>query len=67
MAQKDLQFGIGIPQVFFNGEIDSNLISNFVVRAEALGYHSPVGGRKSIWYRAFRRPNPFTDLCRRLN
>ncbi len=40
MTQKDLQFGIGIPQVFFDGEIDSNLISDFVVRAEALGYHS---------------------------
>ena len=40
MIQKNLQFGIGIPQVFFDGKIDSQLISEFITRAEALDYHS---------------------------
>ena len=40
MTQKNLKFGIGIPQVFFDGKIDSKLISRFITRAEALNYHS---------------------------
>ena len=34
------QFGIAIPQVSLTGEFDSSLISSFVARADALGYHS---------------------------
>ena len=37
---QDLKFGIAIPQVFPDGEIDPSLISGFVARAESLGYHS---------------------------
>ena len=32
--------GIGIPQHFFKGPVDAALIRRFVVKAEALGYHS---------------------------
>ena len=35
-----VQWGIGIPQHFFNGPVDVALIQRFVVKAEALGYHS---------------------------
>lgn len=35
-----VQWGIGIPQHFFKGPVDAALIRRFVVKAEALGYHS---------------------------
>ena len=41
MVKKDtLQFGIGIPQMFQKGEVDLSSITDFLSRAESLGYQS---------------------------
>ena len=35
-----MDFGIAIPQVFAEGDIDPSMISEYMVKAEALGFHS---------------------------
>ena len=39
-SKKELQFGAPIPQVFFDGKPDMELVKNTAQRAEELGFHS---------------------------
>ena len=40
IEQHAVPFGIAIPQVFYDGPVDMELVRDYVRRAEALGYHS---------------------------
>ena len=64
-VSQDLKFGIAIPQVFPDGEIDPSLISGFVARAESLGYHSCWAQEEAVPAGAGPRRRVPSVLCRR--
>ena len=39
-AELKISFGISVPQIFTEDQINLSLIRNFATRAEALGYES---------------------------